>query len=274
MSVKIMALVWESDLPRDEKTVALSYADHADHDGRNIFPSVGRTAWKTGYSERSVQAITKKLVERGVLIPEGNGPYGTNRYYMELSALPRRPSYEGGEKTAPPQELHPGGEKTAPHGVQPATSGGEESAPNPSMTHPKKHEVNHQKVATQPKDQPHPQETTAPDTPEARKLFARLEANAKARSPKYRGPTRFKSLEQKRMFLEAVEVLGDRFDYALQKAMEQGRTNITSAINYLASPNWKKPQHRHTYGNRRPKADAAILEFCERHGIEVPHGNT
>ena len=44
MSVKIMGLVWDSCLPRDEKFVALAYADHASHDGSGIFPSVNLIA--------------------------------------------------------------------------------------------------------------------------------------------------------------------------------------------------------------------------------------
>ena len=70
MSVKIMGLVWDLDLPQNEKFVLLAYADHADHNGNNIFPAVSTIAEKTGYSERSIQGITRSLEEKGYLIKE------------------------------------------------------------------------------------------------------------------------------------------------------------------------------------------------------------
>jgi len=87
MSVKVMGMVWDADLARDEKYILLAYADHADHEGRNVFPSIMRIARKTGYTTRSVQLITKKLIEMGILIPTGVGPKRTNRYIISLAKL-------------------------------------------------------------------------------------------------------------------------------------------------------------------------------------------
>lgn len=67
MSVKIMGAIWEMDLEHPEAWVLMAMADHADHDGRNVFPAIPLIAWKTGYTERSVQRIIKKLVASGVL---------------------------------------------------------------------------------------------------------------------------------------------------------------------------------------------------------------
>ena len=64
MSGKITGLVWESDLPQNEKYVLLAYADHADHEGNGIFPSVGLIAWKTGYTPRNIKRIKKILIEK------------------------------------------------------------------------------------------------------------------------------------------------------------------------------------------------------------------
>ena len=80
MSVKIMGLVWDLDLPQNEKFVLLAYADHADHNGRNMFPAVETVAKKTGYSERTVQRTTRSLEEKGYLIADGKGPKGTNKW--------------------------------------------------------------------------------------------------------------------------------------------------------------------------------------------------
>lgn len=80
MSVKVMGLVWDLHIPSNEKLVLLAYADHADHDGRSIWPSVAKIAAKTSYSERSVQEITRSLQARGLLVHDGKGPRGTNKW--------------------------------------------------------------------------------------------------------------------------------------------------------------------------------------------------
>ena len=85
MSVKIMGLVWDLDLPQNLKFVLLAYADHSDHSGRNIFPAVASIAKKTGYSERSVQRITRELESLGYLIADGGQDGGsgiTARWYI------------------------------------------------------------------------------------------------------------------------------------------------------------------------------------------------
>lgn len=61
-----MAQVWELDLPQGEKFVLLAFADHADDEGV-CRPSVERVAWKTGYEQRQVKRIGKKLRESGLL---------------------------------------------------------------------------------------------------------------------------------------------------------------------------------------------------------------
>lgn len=102
MSVKAQALVWDFECPATvngiefkpgHKYVLLKYADHADHDGRNIYPSVKTVAKKTGYEERSVQRLTHELNQMGVLVEDGQGPRGTNRWYIPFSP--------GGDKISP-----------------------------------------------------------------------------------------------------------------------------------------------------------------------------
>jgi hypothetical protein len=107
MSGKVSGIVWDSDLPQNDKYVLLSYADHADHEGKNMFPSAGLTAWKTGYSKRSVQRITKKLVAAGVLVPVGVVGKGAKKYYLDFEKLPKRPPYSSkdrGDKLSPQNE--------------------------------------------------------------------------------------------------------------------------------------------------------------------------
>jgi len=118
-----MGLVWDLDLPSNEKFILLAYADHADHEGRNIYPAVATIARKTGYSERSVQSLTRSLQERGLLVEDGKGPKGTNKW---------RYASGGGAKFAPPsdggvQDGAQGGANGTGEGVQP-------TAPEPSLT--------------------------------------------------------------------------------------------------------------------------------------------
>jgi len=125
MSIKMMSLVWDSKLPRDEKFVLLAYADHADDDGRNIFPAVATVARKTGYSIRSVQTITRKLEKSKILISDSKGPKGTNRWrmnkknlvnYTPAKSAPRKKPRKPPAKTAPKSSFnHPYEKKDRNH---------------------------------------------------------------------------------------------------------------------------------------------------------------
>ena len=76
MSAKLMGEVWSLDLPQHEKLVALALADHGEDDGSQIFPSVARLAWKTGYTERRVQQILRSLEEKGLIEPVAHAQGG------------------------------------------------------------------------------------------------------------------------------------------------------------------------------------------------------
>lgn len=102
MSVKAMSLVWEIPCPSTfneiefkpgHKYVLIAYADHADQSGKNIYPAVETIAKKTGYEARSVQRLTRELEEMGILVPDGSGPRGTNRFSLPFS--------RGGDKISP-----------------------------------------------------------------------------------------------------------------------------------------------------------------------------
>jgi hypothetical protein len=94
MSVKMMGQIWELDVPHAQMLVLLAMADHADHEGGNIYPSMGLVAWKTGYSERQVQRVVRELIQAGALVKvadaAGRRPA---TYRMELSNLPRKSAY-------------------------------------------------------------------------------------------------------------------------------------------------------------------------------------
>lgn len=119
MSVQAMARVWDLDLPHAERLVLLALADHADHVGDNIYPSIGLIAWKTGYSSRQVQRIIKSLVQMEILCvvdePEGR----TTVYRMDLKAGTVKEPYlrqnVRGDKMSGVTKQHPqGGQNVTP----------------------------------------------------------------------------------------------------------------------------------------------------------------
>jgi len=123
MSVRMMALVWDSPLPRDQKFLMLCYADHADHYGESIYPSKTTVERMTGYSRRSVQTITAELVVAGLLIERGLSHLDTMSYAMDVERL---------EGLRGAQILR-GAQKTAQGGRKKQHEGGANSAPKPPV---------------------------------------------------------------------------------------------------------------------------------------------
>lgn len=104
MSVKISGLVWDANIPRDEKFLLLAYADHAAHDGSDVYPSKETIERMTGYSRRSVQVITAKVLEEGLLIPDGTSELRTTRYRFNLAKLRQLSTATEGAESAPSAE--------------------------------------------------------------------------------------------------------------------------------------------------------------------------
>jgi hypothetical protein len=130
MSAKIFGLAWELELPHAEKFVLLALADHADHDGNNVFPSIALVAWKTEYSERQVQRVMKKLEARGLLVREqdgGLGPRSTTRYRINLDVGKFRERPNKGDKMSPLTHRNPPpkGDNSQPVRVTFATAKGD-----------------------------------------------------------------------------------------------------------------------------------------------------
>jgi len=84
-----MSLVWDTNIPSREKFILLAYADRADDEGENIFPAVPTIARKTGYTDRNVQLILRKLIKAGIMVKIGINPnYNyTNIYRIDLDVL-------------------------------------------------------------------------------------------------------------------------------------------------------------------------------------------
>jgi hypothetical protein len=99
--------VWELDLPRPEKFVALALADHGKDDGTCIYPSLGRIEWKTGYSRTQVRQIMQSLVKMRLLFLVRKGGAGRgdcDEYRMEVCNIVSLPDFRlrnKGAETAP-----------------------------------------------------------------------------------------------------------------------------------------------------------------------------
>lgn len=112
MSGKIMGKVWDLELPHNQLLVLLALADHADHEGNNVYPSLGLVAWKTGYSEQQVRRVMRQLEKVGILTVVARKPGKSTHYKISVEAgkqkLPRviTPSKMSGVSKSNP--LHSG----------------------------------------------------------------------------------------------------------------------------------------------------------------------
>lgn len=88
MSVRVMSLVFEADLPPNEKILLLALADWADDDGGKIFPAQARMATKASVSDRTVRRLLGLLKAR-LLIQEvvPANRYRPAEYRINLFAL-------------------------------------------------------------------------------------------------------------------------------------------------------------------------------------------
>lgn len=96
MSVRAITEVWSREVPARLLTTALALADHADHEGRNTYPSVSLLAWKTGADRRTVQRHLRELEATGFIFAAGypKGGHGrATRYHFDFEKLPQKPPY-------------------------------------------------------------------------------------------------------------------------------------------------------------------------------------
>ena len=95
MSIRQILQVWEHEFSHPHQAVMLALADHAHEDGTGIRPSIKRIAWKTGYSERSVQNIMAQLRQLGVLVIAVPATHNTpNEYRFDWSVATPKPSFD------------------------------------------------------------------------------------------------------------------------------------------------------------------------------------
>ncbi len=132
MSVKQMALVWEHEWAAGEQLVMLSLADHADHEGRSIWPSHDLTAYKTGYKRRNVQRVIKQLRDKEILVVEKESTATRpTEYRIDWSKAERKESWTQRNQ---PEQNETRDAKIAPQPPQ-GTNTHARIAPEPSGMH-------------------------------------------------------------------------------------------------------------------------------------------
>ncbi len=132
MSIRVMSLVWNTELSSTEKLVLLYYADRAADDGSKIFPGVKTVARNTGLSERTVQYTTKKMIKNGYLTRVGWSDYRTKMLRINISRLLQ--DQQPDEPPTPHVEEDLNGCNTFTPMVQMTAKKGERAAPKPSST--------------------------------------------------------------------------------------------------------------------------------------------
>lgn len=129
MSGLIVGLVLRTPITEEFNTeakfIATVYADHAWEDGTHAYPAVDTVAGMIGLHPRTVQRYLRSLETLGMLIPDGKGPRGTNKYKFPLEAKADgsiRLALEWGGTQPPPQETETKADSGgAAPGWQPAT---------------------------------------------------------------------------------------------------------------------------------------------------------
>ncbi len=97
MSIKLLSQVWTLGLPHSEVLVLMALADHADDDGRRVWPSVAYTAWKTGYGERAVRRILRSLQSKRIIeavAHEKGGRSWATEYWLHLENAVKKAAFQ------------------------------------------------------------------------------------------------------------------------------------------------------------------------------------
>lgn len=128
MSVRVMSLVWQINLPDSQKIVLLALADSANDEG-TCWPSIATLAAKCSKSERTVQGVIRELVESGHLTRiEKPGKGCLYTIHPRSDCTPA--------KAAPPQPLPPTPAAAAPKPSR--TIIGEEAKASPPKRAPER----------------------------------------------------------------------------------------------------------------------------------------
>lgn len=132
MSAKATGRVWDLKLSPAQRTVLLAYADHADHEGKNIEAGIPLIAWKTDYSERQVRRITRELEKAGLLVAREQRRGKPTRYDIDFSKAEHKAPFERRARADKMSGVE-GGQNVRPAENRPRTSHGKKASPTPDI---------------------------------------------------------------------------------------------------------------------------------------------
>lgn len=96
MSIDQMNLVWKLELPPNKFILLMALADIANDEGGNLYPSIERLVWKTGYGKQQVMRLLKALQADRLVIKlrTGVGTGKTNHYQLTLENGVKKSPFE------------------------------------------------------------------------------------------------------------------------------------------------------------------------------------
>ena len=108
MSIKLMTIAWDLQLPATKKLVLLALCDWA-NDAGFCFPSMATVARRTCISKRQCQRLMGELVTEGMITVVGNqqGGKGSRRYQINLVSLREHAAGGAGDKLSPVESMSP-----------------------------------------------------------------------------------------------------------------------------------------------------------------------
>lgn len=135
MSLKQMLKVWEHEFDANDQQTMFALADHADDDGRNIYPSLARVAWKLGVHRDTARRRIQKLRSSGVLVmvtPANPHAHKPTEYRFDWTAAKPKAPFRSGSAPLPPGGTNAPRGTDAPRGADAPQGGGTAMQPEPS----------------------------------------------------------------------------------------------------------------------------------------------
>jgi hypothetical protein len=144
MSIKFMAKVYELAVDSDTREILMALADHADHEGYSIFPSVALLAWKIGdgsmneqgeyKNTRTVQRRLRELQDIGALVElKPSGFHRATEYGLDLSVFPKKAAFKPLGDRLSPIKAESKGDKLSSKGDKKEVKGDTTLSPEPSL---------------------------------------------------------------------------------------------------------------------------------------------
>lgn len=244
MSGKLVGQVYDLDLPHNEQSIMLALADHGHDDGSHIHPSVPYVAWKTGYTERQVQTILRRLEAKGLIEPVAYATGGRGKateYQMHIERGTMKPPYRPtkGEDITSPYPDDKGEVMASPYQkgevlkrVKSATQKGEVSRAKGEVLTPKGEVI----ASPQPKNLREPEENPKKDcadlsAPTADEPVDPVVKPSRKRDPKLTN-------EEKAYYAETVPALAEacHLDLAIDGVWAQCQKQLRALYNAQVRP--------------------------------------